>query len=103
MSYRPYHYKYWIHRYRRHPYHAVSCEGNCEALHSLQGRRFLVTEAPPLPVPGCSAEYCDCRYVHHRDRRQGDRRSIGDLTRMLSDRPNRRHSQGRREEDTYII
>ncbi|HKE43305.1 MAG TPA: hypothetical protein VKB41_02085 [Steroidobacteraceae bacterium] len=25
--------------------------------------------APPLPVPGCTAETCTCYYVHYADRR----------------------------------
>ena len=44
------------------------CCARCEA---LRGRRFLVKAAPPLPVPGCTADVCTCRYVHFVDRRAG--------------------------------
>ena len=61
------------------PYSAVSirCAGPCEAALSVKGQRFLGSEAPALPLQGCSAETCHCRYVHHVDRRTGilDRRS----------------------------
>lgn len=63
-----------------HPYECVSCEGNCEALRYLKGRRFLVRDAPKLPVHGCNSTKCHCRYVHHHDRRSGgDRRGVQGL------------------------
>jgi hypothetical protein len=42
----------------------------------IAGRRFLASEAPNLPLPGCNATECDCHFIHHNDRRTGkDRRS----------------------------
>lgn len=60
-------------------FHAVSIKFDADAcLHAkaLQGRRFLAREAPNLPLDKCDATKCDCRFVHHEDRRSGkDRRS----------------------------
>ena len=40
------------------------------------GRRFLSSAATKLPLPGCDVLECNCRFVHHKDRRLGhDRRS----------------------------
>ena len=68
---------------RRHKestaYHAVSIKFDtkaCSAAKALEGRRFLSTAAPKLPLPDCDALDCKCRFVHHKDRRTGkDRRS----------------------------
>lgn len=46
----------------------------CEAVRRLEGQRFLSAEAPRLPLQGCGAESCPCRYVHYNDRREEDRR-----------------------------
>ncbi len=72
---------------KRH-YHCVAVEPPnasvcCTRCEELRGRRFLVNTAPPLPVPGCTAEACTCRYVHYVDRRAG-------VTR-------RRHDRGERD------
>lgn len=60
-------------------YHAVSIKFGrdaCAAAKSLTGHRFLANEAPRLPLSGCDAEICECRFTHHKDRRSGkDRRS----------------------------
>ena len=60
-------------------FHAVSVKPGaypCSAVSSIAGQRFLASEAPDLPLPGCDAEECDCHFVHHPDRRTGkDRRS----------------------------
>ena len=60
-------------------FHAVSIKYGkdaCEAAKNVTGQRFLGDEAPRLPLPGCDAEVCECRFVHHDDRRSGkDRRS----------------------------
>ena len=41
----------------------------------LETRRFLSSEAPLLPLTGCTETSCQCRYVHYADRREQDRRS----------------------------
>lgn len=104
-SLRRHDYKRWIGRYQRQPWHAVSCHGDCKALRGFHGRRFLVDDAPPLPLPSCTAPRCDCHYVHHHDRRRGkgDRRAIEGLRAelyQLDESLNRRSSvAGRRRTD----
>jgi hypothetical protein len=60
-------------------YHAVSIKitGHaCKPAEEMTGRRFLSTAAPKLPLPDCDVLDCNCRFVHHKDRRAGrDRRS----------------------------
>ena len=60
-------------------YHAVSIKPGayaCSAANDIAGQRFLATEAPNLPLPGCDAAKCECHFTHHDDRRTGkDRRS----------------------------
>jgi hypothetical protein len=60
-------------------FHAVSIKVSsnaCQAAQDLEGRRFLSTAAPRLPLPECNVLECNCRFVHHEDRRTGkDRRS----------------------------
>ena len=57
---------------------SVGCgEGACFSAAAISGIRFLVEEAPRLPMSSCTAETCSCRYFHFRDRRSflGNRRS----------------------------
>ena len=61
-------------------YHAVSlkidAQHACDAAREMTGRRFLSNAAPRLPLAGCNALECRCRFTHHKDRRTGkDRRS----------------------------
>jgi len=60
-------------------YHAVSIKFSnnaCDAARDLDGRRFLSSAAPKLPLAECDVLECNCRFVHHKDRRAGkDRRS----------------------------
>ena len=61
-------------------YHAVSLKfprDACAAAKKLEGQRFLSTEAPKLPLPECNSINCECRFLHHKDRRSGkDRRNF---------------------------
>ena len=60
------------------PHHAVSIVPGrhaCPEAHALRERRFLSREAPALPLAGCAAGQCGCRYEHHADRRKGGRRA----------------------------
>jgi hypothetical protein len=55
------------------PWHAVSIvprpEG-CASAETIAGKRFLSKESPPrVPLAGCTAAVCTCRYDHHEDRR----------------------------------
>ena len=60
-------------------FHAVSIrfEANaCAAAKALAGTRFLASEAPKRPLASGDSVSCQCRFVHHQDRRSGkDRRS----------------------------
>jgi hypothetical protein len=60
------------HRRIGNPYHAVSIEAGpkcCAAARDIDGKRFLSSAAPMLPLKECTAKICQCRYVHHNDRR----------------------------------
>ena len=50
---------------------------SCMAANFSSGERYLLRDAPRLPLPGCtmSAE-CACRYTKVNDRREADRRQI---------------------------
>ena len=59
-------------------FHAVSIKFTpdaCQAAKDLEGRRFLSSAAPRIPLPECDVLECHCKFVHHKDRRAGDRRS----------------------------
>ena len=59
-------------------YHAVTIEPGprcCTLARSISDKRFLSTNAPPLPLKSCSRADCTCRYVHYADRRLGPRRA----------------------------
>ena len=94
-------YKYWIGRYQRRPYAAVSCSGECECLQGLSSKRYLGGEAPPLPVPSCTKSQCDCTYVHFNDRRDKfrERRRLERAGKRLEESEERRKSTGRRASD----
>jgi hypothetical protein len=49
------------------PMDGMSC---CSVCDPLGTRRFLLHEAPKLPIAGCTAPACTCRYRHHLDRRR---------------------------------
>lgn len=49
---------------------------SCKAVSAFDGKRFLAADAPSLPVRGCDAWPCRCRYVHLSDRRTEERRSL---------------------------
>ncbi len=58
-------------------FHAVSIRflsSACSAAKSLEGKRFLSSAAPRIPLPECDVMECKCRFVHHIDRREGDDR-----------------------------
>lgn len=70
----------------------------CEAVEKLSGKRFLSEEAPPLPLPDCSAARCQCWYVHVGDRRVDDRRDPYRPTSYGG--PDRRSGTDRRRPET---
>jgi len=53
-----------------------ACVGSCAVATAQQGHRYLAGKAPQLPLPGCDARNCSCRYERHVDRRaKRERRS----------------------------
>jgi hypothetical protein len=59
-------------------FHAVSVAPGsrcCGAAREIEGKRFLSSKAPVLPLKDCTRPECACRYVHHQDRRFGPRRA----------------------------
>jgi hypothetical protein len=89
------------------PYHAVAIKPGqqcCEAARQFGQHRFLSSKAPRLPLPGCEAVECTCRYTHFSDRRTGlDRREALDMERQRQlGFPNRRRPGGRRATDSLI-
>ncbi len=58
-------------------FHAVSIRTGliaCDAARALHGERFLSDAAPMIPLKGCDVDACQCRFVHHADRRSGEER-----------------------------
>ena len=63
-------------------YRAVSIAPSMEcyaAAKDVAGKRYLMREAPQLPLVNCtSPENCSCKFRKHADRRDGDRRLLGE-------------------------
>lgn len=91
----------------RLPYHAVSCRsgaGKCAAVKAIKNQRFLVEDAPQLPLADCTSERCECKYLHHEDRRDNDddRRALYGIKSEFyeyTSKQDRRVKNGRRESD----
>lgn len=86
------------------PYHAVSIAPGlfvCSEAKKLAGVRFLSREAPTLPFKNCDSEECRCRYQHHEDRRQTERRhrDMWDSGRHWMGQERRHEQRGRRATD----
>ena len=80
-------------------YRGVTC---CEMARKFSEHRFLVRDAPPLPLAGCTMrKTCHCKYVKHRDRRAEPRRLIdfGVAARLFDGRERRARKAGRRSND----
>jgi hypothetical protein len=90
------------HHHVGNPFHAVSIDTGlkcCAEARAIDERRFLAASAPRLPLPGCTMAKCQCRYQHHKDRRnRRDRRVLphNPHAHKMSDR---RSSEGRRLTD----
>jgi hypothetical protein len=90
------------HRRIGNPYHAVSIEPGpraCEAARSAEGKRFLSATAPMLPLKGCTNASCQCRYVHHNDRRNQRDRRVNFANPHVHSMADRRSGGGRRMND----
>jgi hypothetical protein len=91
----------------RSPYKSVSivcASGACEAAKAMAEKRLLSSTAPLVPLSGCAASTCACKYAHYDDRRSdnGDRRAPAALNTdpfEHSTGSNRRSDQRRRRSD----
>jgi hypothetical protein len=86
------------------PFQAVSIYRGliaCEMAKRFSEHRFLVRDAPPLPLTGCTmSKTCQCRYIKHKDRRSEPRRLIDfGVVNRLFDGKERRARGGRRSRD----
>jgi len=73
-------------------------ENCCQWAQLCTGKRFLIPEVPRLPLQGCDAPNCECRYRHFEDRRAKPRRSVerGGFSKHVD--PERREMANRRVE-----
>ncbi|HKS55269.1 MAG TPA: hypothetical protein VJS12_08290 [Steroidobacteraceae bacterium] len=87
------------------PFQAISIYRGlicCDMARKFSEHRFLVRDAPPLPLSSCSmSEKCQCRYIKHKDRRAEPRRLIdfGVASRLFDGRERRTRGGGRRSKD----
>lgn len=69
---------------------AADLEGGCTAWQQQDGERYLMHEAPELPLAQCDAAKCNCRYVRFEDRREEARRDadvgIGERPHLADER-----------------
>ena len=84
---------------RWHAVAIVATARSCEAARACKERRFLSADAPALPLEGCDAARCDCRYGHFDDRRRGPRRSEEKGGTPKAMKEDRRERRGRRATD----
>jgi len=87
------------------PYQSAEIEFDpgcaCDAVKRIAGRRFLVRDVPPIPVPDCDSPDCKCFYIRFKDRRLWveDRRAHFSLSTDLyrkGDNEDRRKHKDRR-------
>lgn len=87
------------------PFQAISIYRGlicCEMARKFSEYRFLMRDAPSLPLAGCSmSKKCQCKYVKHRDRRAEPRRlnDFGVAARMFDGNERRDRTGGRRRND----
>ncbi len=72
----------------------------CATARACKGKRFLSREAPRLPLAGCDAASCECKYRHYADRRGGPRRGEERGVPKARVDTNRRGTRGRRAVDS---
>ena len=92
-------------------YHSVAIKFSpkaCAAAMALNGKRFLSSTAPHIPLPDCDVVDCQCRFMHYKDRRgKIDRRSVFSSSGLSATtgkfEQERRHGDDRRAEDEDIF
>jgi len=82
----------------------IAANGDCcQAAQAIAGQRFLTNQLPMLPLNGCDAADCQCRYERFDDRRTDVRRASDvsfDMASQLVDHDIRTStSSGRRADD----
>src|ERR1700753_3264192 len=69
----------------------------CEAARQVSGKRYLLNNAPRMPLVGCTMPTtCSCMFLKCRDRRDGDRRLLGAGASRMSAGADVRKDAGRR-------
>jgi hypothetical protein len=89
-------------RLRFHAVTVVARDEACADARALKDMRLLSADAPRLPMRDCDhPERCECRFVHHDDRRAGPRRDDSDSpgARTSTSFAERRTLRGRRVTD----
>ncbi len=72
----------------------------CQAAATIAGKRYLMAEVPMLPLDGCTrVDACPCKYQKFSDRRQEDRRAMGNGSGAKDGTEQRSNSRGRRKYD----
>ncbi len=84
-------------------FHAVSIRfpsSACSAAKNIKGKRYLSSAAPRIPLPDCDVLECKCRFIHHKDRREGDDRRDHFRPGIAGEtgKHERRHGPDRRED-----
>lgn len=77
---------------------------SCEKAHSLEGKAFLCSQAPMIPLPECDKSVnCRCVYEHISDRRTDARRDsdVGLMGQRVE--VDRRNSSDRRQVESVSL
>ena len=76
----------------------------CQLVQTITDERFLLEDAPMLPLSMCDAKVCNCTYERFNDRRGAVRRASDlafDINSELIEQENRdKKSPGRRAQDS---
>ncbi len=88
------------------PYRSVNItpgKNPCQAVLTYQNKDLLMHEAPTLPVPGCDAKLCGCKFLRYEDRRKDDRRAGQNTaaTEILAEHDNQRQRKDRRKPKSF--
>lgn len=81
-------------------FHAVSLKFSTSAAKDMGGRPFLSGVAPRIPLPGCDANECRCKFVHHSDRRLLEGRRSPFRQGTEGGAPEEQRTSSERREDT---
>jgi hypothetical protein len=60
-------------RHRWHSVMIVPSSTACFVSQACKRNRYLSSDAPRLPLSGCNADHCNCKYRHYADRRGAPR------------------------------